>query len=66
LIKFEIKMRLLVVSTSTIHGSGYLEYILPEIKAFFKDKKNILFVPYARPGGISFDEYTNKARGVFE
>ena len=58
--------KLIVASTSTIHGSGYLEYILPTLSAFFKEVNTILFIPYARPGGISYDEYTNIARKAFE
>ena len=55
----------ILASTSTVHGSGYLEYILPELKVFFKDIKEILFIPYARPGGISHDEYTVIAQKAF-
>ena len=55
--------RLLLVSNSTLHGSGYLDHCAEEIKKFLGDKiKNVLFVPYARPGGITHDEYTAKAR----
>jgi len=57
---------LIIASTSTIHGGSYLEYILPELELHFKDCKSILFVPYARPGGISHDEYTDKVRTTFE
>lgn len=49
--------RLLVVSTSTIHGSGYLEYIREEVIDFLKTDE-LLFIPYARPSGISHDDYT--------
>lgn len=59
-------MKLLVVSTSTIFGQPYLNYIRHEIKDFFRGKKRILFVPYARPSGISYDDYTAKASEVFE
>lgn len=55
----------ILASTSTVHGSGYLEYILPELKVFFKDIKEILFIPYARPSGISHDEYTVIAQKAF-
>ncbi|MCK5781734.1 MAG: dipeptidase PepE [Flavobacteriales bacterium] len=57
--------RALIVSTSTIYGSSYLEYILPEVKVFFGDKKNIVFIPFARPGGISHDDYTSLAKEKF-
>ncbi len=54
--------KLIIASTSTIHGSGYLEYLLPTLKLFFVDVKTLLFIPYARPGGISYDDYTSIAR----
>ncbi|WP_313384311.1 dipeptidase PepE [Chishuiella sp.] len=50
--------RLLVISTSTIYGSGYLEYIREEILDFLQADE-LLFVPFARPSGISHDDYTN-------
>lgn len=52
---------IIIASTSTIHGSGYLEYLLDELKLHFKSADEILFVPYARPGGISHDDYTKIA-----
>lgn len=58
--------KLLIASTSTVHGKGYLEYILPDLSVFFKGVSEILFIPYARPGGITHDEYTAKAREGFE
>ena len=57
--------KLLIVSTSTIHGSGYLEYILDEVKDFFAGVNSIVFVPYARPGGLSHDDYTELAKEKF-
>lgn len=56
---------LIIASTSTLHGSGYLEYLLKDLELFFKDAKHILFIPYARPGGLSHDDYTEKARIAF-
>lgn len=50
--------RMIIASTSTVHGKGYLEYILLELKTFFRGVSEILFIPYARPGGLSYDEYT--------
>jgi dipeptidase E len=58
-------MRLIIASTSTVYGSGYLTYIENEIKDFFAGAENILFVPFARPSGISHDEYTENASSVF-
>ena len=56
---------IIIASTSTIHGSGYLEYILDELTVFFKNANTILFIPYARPSGISHDEYTQKVAIAF-
>ena len=56
---------IIIASTSTIHGSGYLEYLLDELKLHFKSVDEILFIPYARPGGISHDEYTQIASKAF-
>lgn len=57
--------QMIIASTSTLHGSGYLNYLLEELTFFFKDTDTILFIPYARPGGISYDEYTKKANEAF-
>lgn len=57
--------QIIIASTSTVHGSGYLEYILSDLKLLFKGIKDILFVPYARPGGISHDDYTKIAAKAF-
>jgi dipeptidase E len=57
--------KLIVASTSTVHGSGYLEYILPTLTNFFKEASTILFIPYARASGKTYDEYTDIARKAF-
>ncbi|TYA53211.1 dipeptidase PepE [Formosa maritima] len=56
---------LIIASTSTIHGSGYLDYLLDELSEFYKNVENIMFIPYARPSGISHDDYTKKAKEAF-
>ena len=58
--------KLIIASTSTIHGSGYLEYLSPTLSKHFKNVKNLLFIPYARPSGISYDDYTEKAKATFK
>jgi dipeptidase E len=58
--------KLLIASTSTVHGKAYLEYILPELSNFFKGVNEVLFIPYARPSGLSHEEYTNRARVGFD
>ncbi|TBN05674.1 dipeptidase PepE [Hyunsoonleella flava] len=57
--------QLIIASTSTVHGSGYLDYILEELSNLFKNTNTILFVPYARPSGISHDDYTKIANNAF-
>ena len=58
--------KMLLASTSTIYGQKYLKYLHDEIKNLFSGCKKILFVPYARPSGISHLEYTDKAKNVFK
>jgi dipeptidase E len=56
---------LILASTSTLYGQDYLSYLLPELKLFFQGVRCITFVPYARPGGCSENEYTHKIRNIF-
>lgn len=56
---------IIIASTSTLHGGSYLDYLLPTLQLHFKDCKTILFIPYARPSGISHEEYTKKAALAF-
>ncbi|WP_161890744.1 dipeptidase PepE [Pontibacter russatus] len=56
---------LLLISTSTTHGTGYLEHAGEEVKALLEGKTSLLFIPYARPGGISHSDYTATAREAF-
>jgi dipeptidase E len=57
--------KLIIASTSTLHGGNYLEYLIPTLAIHFKDCTEILFVPYARPGGMSHDDYTDNVRKAF-
>ncbi|MDP5044237.1 MAG: dipeptidase PepE, partial [Leeuwenhoekiella sp.] len=57
---------LLLASTSTVFGGSYLDYLLPELNNHFKDAERLIFIPYARPGGITHDSYTDKAREAFD
>ena len=56
---------IIIASTSTLHGGDYLEYLLPELSLHFEHCKTILFIPFARPGGISHEEYTAKVAMAF-
>ena len=55
----------LLLSTSTVHGSRFLEYAEGDIRSFFPDGATVLFVPFARPGGITHDGYTELVRTRF-
>ncbi len=57
---------LLIASTSTIHGSGYLEYLKDKVEEHFADANQIVFVPFARPGGASHEEYFQFAKKFFD
>lgn len=57
--------KMIIASTSTVFGSGYLAYLLPTLQMHFKSVKTVLFIPYARPGGISYDDYTAVATKAF-
>ncbi|KLT68615.1 dipeptidase PepE [Flavobacterium sp. ABG] len=56
---------IIIASTSTLHEGSYLAYLLPTLQQHFKDCKSILFIPFARPGGITHDEYTEKVTQAF-
>ena len=60
------KRNLLIVSTSTVHGQPYLSYMKESVAEHFSGCKEIVFIPYARPGGLSWDDYTEVARSFFE
>ncbi len=55
----------IIASTSTLFGGTYLDYLLPELKLHFNNCKTILFIPYAQPSGLSYDEYTNNVAAAF-
>ncbi|XP_029707051.1 alpha-aspartyl dipeptidase [Takifugu rubripes] len=58
-----MKRRLLLVSNSTLHGSGYLQHCQQNVAEFFgRDVKRVLFVPYALHDR---DAYTKTARDAF-
>lgn len=56
---------IIIASTSTIHGGESLDYLLEKLREFFKHTSEILFIPYARPSGITHDEYTAKVNIAF-
>lgn len=56
---------IVLASTSTLFGENYLAYLKPTILELFKGIDEVIFVPFARPGGITHDEYTAKAAAAF-
>ncbi|MDO5607043.1 MAG: dipeptidase PepE [Capnocytophaga sp.] len=59
------RKKLLIASTSTVYGGQYLDYLTDEMTDFFSGIDTVLFIPYARPSGISHDEYTETAQRGF-
>lgn len=57
---------MILASTSTVFGGSYLDYLPEELEDLFQTVETIVFIPYARPGGISHDEYTDRVSGVFK
>ena len=55
----------IIASTSTLHEGTYLEYLLPELQLHFQNCKTLLFIPFARPSGITHEEYTAKVALAF-
>ena len=55
--------RVLLISNSTLYGSGYLDHAEAEIRSFLGDVKRVLFVPYAL---FDRDQYTATAQERFQ
>lgn len=60
-----MKSNIILASTSTLFGQEYLAYLAPVIQELFESINEIVFIPFARPGGISHDDYTQKATMAF-
>ncbi|MCX2575893.1 dipeptidase PepE [Pedobacter sandarakinus] len=58
-------MNVILASTSTLFGGEYLSYLKQEITGLFKNIDELIFIPYARPGGISLDDYTSRVATFF-
>lgn len=65
IINFVAMKNILLASTSTLFGGKYLDYLSEEIIGLFKDVPEVIFIPYARPSGITHDDYTAKAAAFF-
>ena len=58
--------KLIIASTSTLHKGTYLGYLQQELEILFRDVTEVLFIPYARPGGTSHENYTKMAAKAFK
>ena len=56
---------MILASSSSVYGSEFLEYLLPQLRTLFEGVSQLLFIPYARPGGITHDEYTSHVEKAF-
>ncbi|MFK7739744.1 MAG: dipeptidase PepE [Planctomycetota bacterium] len=56
------RLRLLLVSNSTMHGGGYLAHCKAEVENFLGERKTVLFVPYAL---ADHNGYEAKAQAAF-
>ena len=55
----------LLASTSTLYGGQYLDYLFDALKDLYQNTNEVLFIPYARPSGISHKSYTDIAAKAF-
>lgn len=55
--------RVLLISNSTLHGSGYLDHAEVELRGFLGEVKRVLFVPYAL---FDRDKYAATAQQRFQ
>jgi dipeptidase E len=49
--------RILLISSSRIHGSTYMGYCAKEVQDFFGAQRHVLFIPYAAK---DYDQYASK------
>lgn len=57
---------IILASTSTLFGGAYLDYLTEELRVLYAGIDEVLFIPYARPSGISHQDYTRKAAEYFQ
>ena len=61
-----MQRQLLLVSSSRCHPYEYLDHCEAELLRLFAGVSEVLFVPYARPAGLTYEAYTATARDGFE
>lgn len=68
LIFFIMARNLLLISNSKSRGGGFLDHAEASIREVLEEAnaQTVLFIPYARPGGRTWDEYTALVRERFK
>jgi dipeptidase E len=56
-------MRLLLISSSNVHGYGYLDHSEPEIRAFLESNRRVAFVPFAAHDHAAYIEKVRERLG---
>lgn len=59
-------MNILLASTSTLYGGKFLEYLKDELVKLYQGIEEIVFIPFARPDGMTHEQYTLMAKNVFD
>jgi dipeptidase E len=49
-------MRLLLISSSVVHGHGFLDHSEPEIRRILAERKSVAFVPFAQHDHAAYTE----------
>src|SRR5580765_2440032 len=57
------RKRILLLSSSSVYGSGYFDYAESEIRDFFDQVERILFVPFARHDQDDYAAQTRERLG---
>ena len=58
-------MKIIIASTSTVYGGKYLAYLKEALTTLFAGVDELLFIPYARPSGMTHDAYTQVVSDFF-
>lgn len=56
---------LVLISNTKVAGGKLLAHATDEIKDLLRDRKKVIFIPYANPGGIGYEAYVNALQPTF-
>jgi dipeptidase E len=62
----KVVKKILLISSSKYNNGAFLSHCLEDLKAILIGRKKILFIPFARPGGINHLEYFNLVKPAFD